>query len=545
MNHSIIPMFEINSATNISNSVSGIRSNADNQLLERQAVVSALYFLGLGKKPSVSTGLVRIAPQFEAIVTLLTTIMEQFLLAHEYAHVALGHLGNRKNTLWPIRNRGRILEQSREMEFAADRWAQDTIVGAHDDLADLPGLGTDGYFSAPSIAFLYFDFLRSLAEQVSVRSSSLKVGDHDLQLRTRLSVLARESISTHPTDRERFEALNSTVIKHGAWHHMSWIEGVEHVLADMIARIPEILNSLGYQASQQGSDALIQHVEQRNSKRKDVLRKYSNFISDTLANGIAADTAMSAINTAQEQLDAGRALEARKTLRSVIESTPDGSVRAFAVALLARVNVDLMDYDAAIECIRSFSKINQDADSGRVAAVAAAAAATAAVAAIFMAESLPGERSADRLYLYKLAYENTHDAPYPHSIAGVRAGIVLIESGRGRQAQKFLRDIYKNGHEEWVLEAAVNLSATLVADPSHRPSNSEAVRLAQEVLSSGRTVTPSLRAVAALNLGIAYRNLGKRPKAVSQLEGVLSGQGASQAIRTRAAKELEELRKCL
>jgi hypothetical protein len=71
----------------------------------------------------------RLSPDRVELATQLTTSIEEFILSHEYGHLANKHIGDAQATVTVDATRAiRVVSKTKEQEFEADLWAADALV---------------------------------------------------------------------------------------------------------------------------------------------------------------------------------------------------------------------------------------------------------------------------------------------------------------------------------------------------------------------------------------------------------------------------------
>jgi len=223
--------------------------------LRVQAVDTALEFLGVGKPRSKV--LVEISPVVRFLEMLLTRTMEAFVLCHEYGHAVLNHADE-------LRSVGRdskfyLLERSRAMEFEADTWGQDAVIGAFtggkslepglamlDDLfsGGAPELKQDISHAAPCVALLYFEFLDVIEELLA--RHGIEVAQDALTRRpARMAGKKAPEHSTHPSHKERFQALYAHLSEHSNFTTHTWVGAFEGLLDEIKNDLDKLIDKTG------------------------------------------------------------------------------------------------------------------------------------------------------------------------------------------------------------------------------------------------------------------------------------------------------------
>ncbi|KUL25464.1 hypothetical protein ADL12_34970 [Streptomyces regalis] len=254
MNRSIFPLIRMGSLSRdaISRFVEDERTRS---ALRVQAVDTALEFLGVGEPRSKV--LVEIPMIARALEMPLTRTMSAFVLCHEYGHAVLNHADE-------LRSVGRdskfyLLERSRAMEFEADTWGQDAVIGAFtggknlepslamlDDLfsGGAPELKHDISHAAPCVALLYFEFLDVIEERLARHGIDVAAQDALTRRRARMAGKAPER-STHPSNKERFQALYAHLSEHGNFTTHTWVEGFEVLLNEIKDDLDRLIDKTG------------------------------------------------------------------------------------------------------------------------------------------------------------------------------------------------------------------------------------------------------------------------------------------------------------
>ncbi|ANY07875.1 tetratricopeptide repeat protein [Pseudonocardia sp. HH130630-07] len=220
--------------------------------LRVQAVDTALQFLGVG--PLRPAGLVGIPTVVRFLTMPLTRIMSAFVLCHEYGHAVLRHADD----LHPAGPGSgfSLLERSRAMEFEADTWGQDAVIGAFSGSANLePGLAMfddlftgdsaplkkDVSLAAPCVALLYFEFLDVVEERLGRHGVTVAGRDAPTRRRAR----AAGDRSTHPSNHDRFRALYAHLTEHGNFSAHTWVEPFESFLGDIRDDLDVLIDRTG------------------------------------------------------------------------------------------------------------------------------------------------------------------------------------------------------------------------------------------------------------------------------------------------------------
>jgi tetratricopeptide (TPR) repeat protein len=256
MSRSIFPLLRIGSMNGdaIEHFVEDEKTRSS---LRVQAVDTALEFLGIGKPRSkvlVETPLVA-----RFLEMPLTRTMSAFVLCHEYGHAVLNHADE-------LRSVGRnsefyLLERSRAMEFEADTWGQDAVIGAFtsgknlepslamlDDL--LPSGGASGVkkdisHAAPCVALLYFEFLDVIEERLARYGIDVTTQDALTRRRTRMAGKKASEHSTHPSNKERFQALYAHLSEHSNFTTHTWVAAFEGLLDEIKDDLNKLIDKTG------------------------------------------------------------------------------------------------------------------------------------------------------------------------------------------------------------------------------------------------------------------------------------------------------------
>lgn len=255
MNRSIFPLIRMGSLRRdaISRFVEDEKTRS---ALRVQAVDTALEFLGVGKPRSKV--LVEIPMIARALEMPLTRTMSAFVLCHEYGHAVLNHADE-------LRSVGRdskfyLLERSRAMEFEADTWGQDAVIGAFtggknlepslamlDDLfsGGAPELKHDISHAAPCVALLYFEFLDVVEERLARHGIDVAAQEALTRRRARMAGKKEPEHSTHPSNKERFQALYAHLSEHGNFTTHTWVEGFETLLNEIKDDLDRLIDKTG------------------------------------------------------------------------------------------------------------------------------------------------------------------------------------------------------------------------------------------------------------------------------------------------------------
>ncbi|WP_329258036.1 tetratricopeptide repeat protein [Actinoallomurus sp. NBC_01490] len=224
--------------------------------LRVQAVDTALEFLGVGRPRSKA--LVEIPMIARLLEMPLTRTMSAFVLCHEYGHAVLNHADE-------LRSVGRdakfsLLERSRAMEFEADTWGQDALIGAftggknlEPSLAMLDDLFSGDAFvvkqdishAAPCAALLYFEFLDVIEEWLVRRGVDVAGQDAFTRRRARMAEKTASGQSTHPSNQDRFQALYAHLSEHGNFTAHTWVEAFEMLLDEIKDDLDDLIDKTG------------------------------------------------------------------------------------------------------------------------------------------------------------------------------------------------------------------------------------------------------------------------------------------------------------
>lgn len=254
MNRSIFPLVRMGSISG-----QAIRIVEDEKIrssLRVQAVDTALEFLGIGKPRSkVLVEIPAIAMNLEMP---LTRTMAAFVLCHEYGHAVLNHADE-------LRSIGRdsqfyLLERSRAMEFEADTWGQDAVIGAFTGGKDLepslaildelfsdgaPELRQDISHAAPCVALLYFEFLDVIEQRLARHGIDVTAKDTLSRRRVRMAGKNAPEHSMHPSNKERFQALYAHLSEHSNYTTHTWVEGFEVLLDEIKDDLDKLIDKTG------------------------------------------------------------------------------------------------------------------------------------------------------------------------------------------------------------------------------------------------------------------------------------------------------------
>lgn len=286
MNRSIFPLQRMGSMSGgaISQFVEDEKTRS---ALRVQAVDTALEFLGVGRPRSKV--LVEIPTIARFLEMPLTRTMTAFLLCHEYGHAVLNHADE-------LRSIGRdskffLLERSRAMEFEADTWGQDAVIGAftggknlEPSLAMLDDLFSNGApewkqdisHAAPCVALLYFEFLDVIEERLARHGIDIAGQDALTRRRARMAGKNAPEHSTHPSNKERFQALYAHLSEHSNFTTHTWLEGFEVLLGEIQDDLDRLIDRTGAVAGTR----LTRRFQWRRSKAKRESSSWRDTITD-------------------------------------------------------------------------------------------------------------------------------------------------------------------------------------------------------------------------------------------------------------------------
>ncbi|GLY89988.1 tetratricopeptide repeat protein [Actinoallomurus iriomotensis] len=256
MNRSVFPLLRMGSMSGgaISRFVEDEKTRS---ALRVQAVDTALEFLGVGKPRSKV--LVEIPMVARLLEMPLTRTMSAFVLCHEYGHAVLSHADE-------LRSVGRdskfyLLERSRAMEFEADTWGQDAVIGAFtggknlepslamlDDLFPphgAPEMKRDISHAAPCVALLYFEFLDVIEERLARHGVDVAARDAPTRRRARMAGGKASEHSTHPSNKDRFQALYAHLSEHSNFTTHTWVEVFEVLLDEIKDDLDRLIDKTG------------------------------------------------------------------------------------------------------------------------------------------------------------------------------------------------------------------------------------------------------------------------------------------------------------
>ncbi|MEU4770304.1 tetratricopeptide repeat protein [Actinosynnema sp. NPDC023794] len=254
MNRSIFPLLGTGT---ISGEVSRfVEDEKTRSALRVQAVDTALEFLGVGGPRSKA--LVEIPVPVRVLEMPLTKTMEAFVLCHEYGHAVLNHADD-------LRSIGRddkvhLLERSRAMEFEADTWGQDAVIGAFTGGRNLepslvmfdelftdgaPELKQDISHTAPCLTLLYFEFLDVVEERLARHGIDVTAQDALTRRRARLAAKGSTEQSTHPSNQERFRALYAHLSEHSNFTTHTWVAAFEGHLNKITGDLDNLIDRTG------------------------------------------------------------------------------------------------------------------------------------------------------------------------------------------------------------------------------------------------------------------------------------------------------------
>jgi tetratricopeptide (TPR) repeat protein len=134
------------------------------------------------------------------------------------------------------------------MEHEADTWGQDAVIGAFtggkrfeksldifDQLAPAGGgaiLKQDISYAAPCIALLHFEFLDTVAGRLA---------ESGIGVARPLS----PATSTHPSNRDRFEAMHAHLSRNAGFSSHTWVSAFEDLLNDIKSDLDRFLDRTG------------------------------------------------------------------------------------------------------------------------------------------------------------------------------------------------------------------------------------------------------------------------------------------------------------
>jgi len=255
VNRSIVPLLRMGSMSGgaISRFVENEKTRS---ALRVQAVDTALEFLGVGKPRSKV--LVEIPMVARLLEMPLTRTTSAFVLCHEYGHAVLNHADE-------LRSVGRdskfyLLERSKAMEFEADTWGQDAVIGAFtggknlepslamlDDLfpGGAPEVKQDISRAAPCVALLYFEFLDVIEERLARHGIDVTAQDALTRRRARMAGKKAPEHSIHPSNKERFQALYAHLSEHSNFTTHTWVEAFEVLLDEIKDDLDSLIDKTG------------------------------------------------------------------------------------------------------------------------------------------------------------------------------------------------------------------------------------------------------------------------------------------------------------
>ncbi len=224
--------------------------------LRVQAVDTALQLLGVGKPRSKV--LVEIPMVAKCLEMPLTKTMAAFVLCHEYGHAVLNHADDLRSV--GCDSKFYLLERSRAMEFEADTWGQDAVIGAFtggknlepslamlDDLfpGGAPELKQDISHVAPCVALLYFEFLEVIEERLARHGIDVAAQDALTRRRARMAGNKAPEHSTHPSNKERFQALYAHLSEHSNFTTHTWVGAFEGLLDEIKDDLDKLIDKTG------------------------------------------------------------------------------------------------------------------------------------------------------------------------------------------------------------------------------------------------------------------------------------------------------------
>ncbi|MEU5870584.1 tetratricopeptide repeat protein [Glycomyces sp. NPDC047369] len=252
MNRSVFPLIRMGSMRGTATAF--VKDEKTRRALRVQAVDTALEFLGVGApRPK---DLVDIPMVAKAIEMPLTRTMAAFVLCHEYGHAVLNHADE-------LRSVGggsifSIMERSRAMELEADAWGQDALIGAFtrgarleeslrilDDLftTDAGLVKQDISHAAPCIALLYFEFLDTVEARLAEHGAARAATSSPYRRRARMAETGPQS--THPSNKDRFQALYGHLSEHGNFSAHTWVEAFEMNLEEITSDLDRLMDQTG------------------------------------------------------------------------------------------------------------------------------------------------------------------------------------------------------------------------------------------------------------------------------------------------------------
>lgn len=233
-----------------------VKDEKTRSALRVQAVDTALEFLEVGRPRSKV--LVEIPVIARALEMPLTRTMSTFVLCHEYGHAVLNHADE-------LRSVGRdakfqMLERSRAMEFEADTWGQDAVIGAFtggknaeptlamlDDLfnGDAPEMKQDFVRAAPCVTLLYFEFLDVVEERLARHGIDVTAQDVLTRRRARMAEQRTPEHPSHPSNKERFQALHAHLLEHSNITTHTWVAAFEALLGEIKDDLDKLIDRTG------------------------------------------------------------------------------------------------------------------------------------------------------------------------------------------------------------------------------------------------------------------------------------------------------------
>jgi Flp pilus assembly protein TadD len=510
MNRSVFPLVRMGTMNGAATTF--VEDKKSRAALQVQAVDTALEFLGVGGPRSKD--LVEIPMIARAIEMPLTRTMAAFVLCHEYGHAVLNHADE-------LRAIGggssfSLLERSRAMEYEADAWGQDALIGAFtggrrfeeslgilDDL--LPSnsalLKQDISLAAPCIALLYFEFLDVVEARLAEHGAAQVATLSPYRRRARMS--REEDSSTHPSNKDRFRALYDHLSKHGNFTAHTWVEAFETRLEEIMG---DLDGSIDRTRAVRGKRLTSRLPWGRRTKRKpESWRDTVNQLDDRNDLRIklqkafqAAENSGSGTYMSLDQEEVGRHLK-------MLEDKAMQHYRRQEHSEAERLFMQILDYGETIDSVTLYPMLgaSRQAQGDRDGAVAAYRRCI---------ELVPGSDFA------------------AHS--GLMLGMMLIDEDDDRGAEAPLEAAIASS------AADVRLQATyLLGTIAHRRDNvDEALRLYRQVYSERNTkldIFPRVPALAALNIGGALEVRGEFAQAVKMFEyarGHLTDDSANLAI---------------
>lgn len=256
MNRSILPLARTASLSGGA-AAAFVDDAKTRKALQVQAVGTALQFLGAGLP--ATKDLVGIPDVVRLLEMPLTRLMATFVLCHEYGHAVLNH----SDELLAVTAGGKgcsLLERSRAMEHEADTWGQDAVIGAFAggkplesslDVLDAlfptsaAGLKLDFAHAAPCIALLYFEFLDVVEERLLRQGVRLGAQSTGLGAYRRGARQGARDNSTHPSNRDRFQALYAHLTQQSNFTAHTWVSAFEDLVDELKADLDPLIDRTG------------------------------------------------------------------------------------------------------------------------------------------------------------------------------------------------------------------------------------------------------------------------------------------------------------